>query len=265
LEIVMKLFHVILVSLTTAIVAAGTPGCAADAADPSGVTSATTEGLATAAARWEKLGETRVDGLVDHDVVTVAQDDSRYSAIQIRVEDSSLVMLQIKVVFGNGETFEPNVRLVFDANTQSRVIDLPGNTRFIRRIEFHYANLPGGGDAHVSVLGMNASPPSAWRELGERRVNGSFDRDTILVGGEEGSFSAIQVRVKDSSLVMEDIRVTFGDGEVFEPHVRLVFDANTRSRVIDLPGTERFIKHVDFAYSNIPGGGDATVQLWATH
>lgn len=214
-------------------------------------------------ASWQKLGETRADSGYDRDVITVGADDGRFSAIQIRVENSPLVMFNIKVVFGNGETFEPNVRLVFDANTRSRVIDLPGNTRFIRRVEFQYSDLPGGGRAKVELFGRNVAPPPQWQDLGERRVNGIGDHDTFFVGTEEGPFTAIQVRVKRASLVMHDIKVTFGNGETFSPNVRLVFDANTNSRVIDLPGNRRYIKRVDFRYSDLPAGGEAAVQLWA--
>jgi hypothetical protein len=259
----MKLTNVILASFGLAIAAMGTPGCAEAAADPSDDVAATTQELERAGS-WEKLGESRVQGDYDRDVITVGQDDGRFTSVQIRVTGSSLVMFGIKVVFGNGDVFEPNVRWVFDENTRSRAIDLPGDTRFIKRVEFKYGNIPGGGNARVELFGKNVAPPPDWQNLGERAVNGHGDRDTIVVGTDEGPFQAIQVRVKRSSLVMHDIRVTFGNGEVFEPNVRLVFDENTRSRVIDLPGVRRFIKRVDFKYSNLPTGGDARVQLWAT-
>jgi hypothetical protein len=253
----MKLVNAMLVVF--GLVAVGCSQGSSDAADEA----TTSADLSTAAAAWEMLGETRVDGNYDQDVLPVGVDDGRFDSIQIRVDGSALVMFEIKVVFGNGETFEPNVRFIFDQNTRSRVIDLPGNTRFIRRVEFKYGNVPGGSRARVELWGRNQTPPPQWEELGERRVDGTFDHDTIDVGGsEEGPFTAIQVRVKRSSLVMENIRVTFGNGEVFQPQVRLVFDENTRSRVIDLPGTQRFIKRVDFSYANLPGGGDASVELW---
>jgi hypothetical protein len=33
------------------------------------------------------------------------------------------------------------------------VIDLPGGARVIRRVEFRYGNLPGGGRARVELWG----------------------------------------------------------------------------------------------------------------
>lgn len=103
--------------------------------------------------RWEKLGERTVNGKVDKDVIVVGRDDGVFTAIQIKVEGSALQMFEIKVVFGNGESFEPKTRLVFDKDTSSRVIDLPGNKRVIKRVEFKYGNLPGGGNARVELWG----------------------------------------------------------------------------------------------------------------
>jgi hypothetical protein len=99
-------------------------------------------------------------------------------------------------------------------------------------------------------------------ELGGRVVDGKVDRDTIVVGRADGKFRAIEVRVKDSSLEMFDIVVTFGDGSTFSPATRLVFGENSRSRVIDLPGNRRAIRKVEFRYGNLPGGGRADIELW---
>ncbi|MEO8844891.1 MAG: hypothetical protein ABI591_16620 [Kofleriaceae bacterium] len=34
--------------------------------------------------------------------------------------------------------------------------------------------------------------------------------------------------------------------------------------MIDFPGDDRSIKYIDFKYRNIPHGGHAKVQVWAT-
>lgn len=112
-----------------------------------------TPARADAPGRWEKLGERTVDGKIDKDVIQVGRDDGLFTAIQVKVEGSALQMFDIKVVFGNGESFEPKTRLVFEKDTMSRVIDLPGNKRVIKRVEFKYGNLPGGGNARVELWG----------------------------------------------------------------------------------------------------------------
>jgi hypothetical protein len=99
------------------------------------------------------LGERMVDGAADHDAIDVAGSD-RFSRIEIAVNGSALEMFDVVITFGNGEKFSPPTRLVFDNHSSSRVIDLPGGDRDIRRIDFRYGNLPGGGRAHVVVRGM---------------------------------------------------------------------------------------------------------------
>jgi len=102
-----------------------------------------------------------------------------------------------------------------------------------------------------------------WVKLGERWVDGVRDRDVIVVGAREGRYRRAMIVVEHSALEMFDVVFTFGDGTRFEPATRHVFSANTRSHVIDLPGSERVIRTVEFRYGNLPGGGRAQAELWA--
>ena len=121
---------------------------------------------------------------------------------------------------------------------------------------------PGGNQAQDARRDAAFDARSGWDKLGERMVDGKVDRDTIAVGRADGKFTRIQIIVEMSSLVMDDVVVTFGDGTTFSPATRLVFEQNTKSRVIDLPGGARVIRKVDFKYGNLPGGGRAQVELW---
>ena len=107
------------------------------------------------------------------------------------------------------------------------------------------------------------SPHADWTMLGERWVDGVHDRDVIPVGRREGRYRRIMIVVEHSALEMYEVVVNFGDGTQFMPATRHVFSANTRSHVIDLPGTERVIRNVEFRYGNLPGGGRAQAELWA--
>lgn len=217
---------------------------------------------------WEKLGEHTVDGKNDRDSISVGAHEGPYTAIQIKVEGGSIAMYEIKVVFTNGQTFEPSTRLVFGKDATSRVIDLPGDKRLIKRVDFRYGNL-GSGRPRVELWGKEVSggstpapsAPSSWQRLGERSVEGKMDRDSITVGADDGTFRAIQIKVEGGSLAMYEIKVVFGNGSTYEPKTRLVFDRNATTRVIDLPGDKRVIKRVDFRYGNL-GGGRARVELW---
>ena len=102
-----------------------------------------------------------------------------------------------------------------------------------------------------------------WNKLGERWVDGAHDRDVIPVGERRGAYRRIMIVVEHSALEMDDVVVRFADGSAFSPQTRHVFAANTRSHVIDLPGTRREIRSVEFRYGNLPGGGRAQAELWA--
>ena len=55
------------------------------------------------------------------------------------------------MIFGNGERFSPGTRFYFGRDSRSRVIDLPGDARVIRRIEFAYKSVRGGGDGRATI------------------------------------------------------------------------------------------------------------------
>lgn len=106
-----------------------------------------------ASSPWDKLGERWVDGKVDRDTIAVGRRE-RSTSVKIVVDHSAVEIYDVVVVFGNGDTFPVDARMVFGQSTTSRTIDLPRNTRFVQRIEFRYGNLPGGGKAQVELWGL---------------------------------------------------------------------------------------------------------------
>ena len=100
---------------------------------------------------WTMLGERSVDGVRDRDVIEVGAREGRYRRIMLVVENSALELHDVVVTFGNGTHFEPHTRHVFGPETRSSVIDLPGDARVIRSVEFRYGNLPGGGRARMEL------------------------------------------------------------------------------------------------------------------
>ena len=110
---------------------------------------------------------------------------------------------------------------------------------------------------------VRADSRADWNKLGERWVDGTRDRDVIAVGARDRAYRRIMIVVEHSALEMQDVVVRFNDGSSFSPPTRHVFAANTRSHVIDLPGTRRSIHSVEFRYGNLPGGGRAQAELWA--
>ncbi|MFT3698544.1 MAG: hypothetical protein QM831_35695 [Kofleriaceae bacterium] len=227
---------------------------------------------------WVKLGDRTVNGRVDRDTIEVGKYEGKFTKLTMYVEKSDLELLEFVVEFGNGEKFSPETHTFFREGTRTRVIDLPGDERVIRKIHLKYKNLRGGGDAKVEVWGWKAADAgghagprpfswdnNGWQMLGERTVNGHGreDVDKIEVGRYQGKFQKMTIVVLDSDLEMIDFIVKFGKGEPWHPGVSHFFKEDQRTRVIDFPGDERTIKWIEFKYRNLPGGGKAKVQVWA--
>ena len=92
---------------------------------------------------WELLGRKDVSFLVDRDTVDVGRAEGRFRELKFVVEGAPVEMYDIRVTFGDGETFHPATRLEFAPNSVSRTIDLPGRGRIIRKIDFVYRKTSG--------------------------------------------------------------------------------------------------------------------------
>jgi len=225
---------------------------------------------------WQLLGSQSVDGHRDRDTINVGRYDGKFDQLTMVVSDSDLELKEFSVTFGNGEKWEPKLPHFFREGQRTHVIDLPGNNRVIAKIDLRYANTPGGGKARVEVYGRDkhrpgpgptptpppAFDPTGWTLLGSGVVNGARDRDTIRVGKYKGGFDQLTMVVSDSDLDLADMTIVFSGGERWTPHLKHTFREGQRSRVIDLPGKDRFITRVELAYANLPGGGKARVELY---
>lgn len=102
-----------------------------------------------------------------------------------------------------------------------------------------------------------------WVLLGQRHVSDRAEHDTIEVTASEGSFDAVQLRVKRSSVRFYEVKVVYGAGTSDELEVRDVIPAGGQSRVLDLRGANRFVKRVEFRYeAKTLGRRGAIVELW---
>ena len=179
---------------------------------------------ATVRDNWELLGSRRVSFAGEKDVIT-AKHQGRFRAIKLEVEGGNLDMYNIRLVFGDGTTFSPDTRVEFREGSWSRTIDLPGDARVIRRIEFWYRSELRRGRATVKVYGIQngigpvagpIDPTLGWSRLGQREVSFRAERDAIS-GLGDGRFRHILVVVKDADIEMFDIKIVFGNGETFSP------------------------------------------------
>ena len=112
-----------------------------------------TVGSASAARLWVHLGDRSVTDRVDHDVIVVTGDRGTFTALRLAVRKRAVQFHRVRVVFGNGEVQELELRQVIPAGGESRVIDLAGGSRVIRRVELWYDAQSLGGRAVVRLAG----------------------------------------------------------------------------------------------------------------
>lgn len=103
---------------------------------------------------WERLGCQKVGFLIDRDVIRVGRQEGRFDAIRVEVLDNDVHMMDLKVVYANGEPDDIRVRSKIRAGGQSGPLDLKGRNRAIRHIEMTYRSRPSfRGSAKVCVSG----------------------------------------------------------------------------------------------------------------
>ena len=111
-------------------------------------------GAAQSPGRWERLGEREVDFRNDRDQIDVGRSEGRFRQIQVRVKNAPIEIHDMVVTFGNDETFKPQLRHKFAEGSGSRTIDLPGERRTIKRIDFNYKSINRReGKGTIEVLG----------------------------------------------------------------------------------------------------------------
>ena len=87
-----------------------------------------------------------------------------------------------------------------------------------------------------------------WLFLGDKHVDGHSDHDKINMGKSEGTFRQLKIRVRYAPVVFQRVVVHFGNGADEELEFRDRINAGGETRPLDLRGTDRIIKSVEFWY-----------------
>ena len=87
---------------------------------------------------WELLGVKKVNYGLDRDEIDVTAQEGFFTGLKLKVKHSPINMHKLVVHYGNGEVQEIELRENFRAGTESRVLDLPGNKRVIRKVVLVY-------------------------------------------------------------------------------------------------------------------------------
>ena len=103
-----------------------------------------------------------------------------------------------------------------------------------------------------------------WQKLGSRKVDFKVEKDEIVVGAQEGTFTKLKLLVTSGSLNMHKMVVVYGNGKREEIQLRHNFNAKSTSRLIDLKGNKRAIRKIIFWYdSDLTRKGRATLSVFA--
>lgn len=100
---------------------------------------------------WQRLGSQQVGPGNDRDQFPVGPEVGRVGELRIEVRGGPVEVSDMVVTFSDGSTFRPNFRTRYDERSRSEEIDLPGDRRTIRQIEFTYS--AGQGGVMLSVYG----------------------------------------------------------------------------------------------------------------
>jgi hypothetical protein len=103
---------------------------------------------------WRFIADKTVAFGVDHDVIVTGNTNDDFRKLKLRVTDGPLKMYDMKVYFDNGDVQDVSIRFRIPQGGESRVIDLDGGLRHIKRIEFWYETKGfRKGRARVAVWG----------------------------------------------------------------------------------------------------------------
>lgn len=104
---------------------------------------------------WVFLGERTVTDRLDHDTIRVTGARGNFRSIKIAVGGRAVDFHKVVVHFGNGADFEVELRDTIPAGGESRAIDLPGDRRIIRSVDFWYDAKSAGRQALVRLFGRH--------------------------------------------------------------------------------------------------------------
>jgi len=103
---------------------------------------------------WHKIGETKVDFTKDKDEVVVMGSD-RFATIKFKITDAPIEITDIEVYYESGDNQKITLGTAIKSPGESRVIDLNGGERAVKKIVFMYKTIPNYKDkkAHVEIWG----------------------------------------------------------------------------------------------------------------
>ena len=107
--------------------------------------------------KWVELGCQQVSFIgKDRDTIKVGRREVRFKAIKLAARGNDVEMLDLKVIYANGEPDDIPVRSLIRAGRATGALDLKGRDRAIDRIDMVYRSRPNfRGQATVCAEGLD--------------------------------------------------------------------------------------------------------------
>ena len=195
------------------------------------------------------IGEREVEPRNSRVVIDIGKDQGRLEAIALRVRDHSVRLRGLRIVFGDGSSQEVDIYDRIRPDEVTRIIDLRGERRYVKRIEAHVRpRFRRRRIATLEVLAIESGPE--LRHLATGVIRGRARVIEIPVGLEFGRMSALSIRAVNRSFRIREIDIEFGDGTHQVIRVNRRVPAGSLTEIHKFPrstssGTKlRYIKNV---------------------
>ena len=106
--------------------------------------------------KWDFLGSRKINKVYDRDVIYVTHTEGTFNALRIMVTNRPITLYDMKVYYGNGKVEDIPVKVHIRAGGTSRVIDLRGGNRVIKKVVFRYeTKTKTGKRAEIKLFGRH--------------------------------------------------------------------------------------------------------------
>jgi len=247
-------------------------------------------------AAWDRIGSVDFSYRNTTDV-QYGNFGGRVEALSLRARSGDVMCRDVTAIFGNGES-----RSVFQGflpRGRDVTLDLPGQSRMIRRLEFNCRSTDRDG-ARVDIAAdvgryqaeWRRSPDwdrmwsrmfhwedrdnrygndryvtgqldtSGWITLGSERFDGRGDREVAFAGLNGRDVDSIGVRPVNDDARCTTLRVHYANGGFTDIHPNGVLRED-RITALDLPGDRRDVTRIGMQ-CEAEHGGSVTMQVLAS-
>ena len=96
----------------------------------------------------------------------------------------------------------------------------------------------------------NVGVPGTWTTIGRATVDEGKDKDVFKIEDGPNRFRHLRVKAEKADIEVKHMWVFYEDGDKEELEVKSKIKAGSSSKSLDLKGTEKKIKKVEFTYSS---------------